>query len=112
MLTKLGSTKGWDLYPMNYPFANNPCSNMTLMKTNASGFTNDPKLNSLMSELQALPDTDKAKAFWNTTIEPYCEEAMFIINLGGYDFVYCGCDKVEGFKPFYGLDIWGTKVAQ
>lgn len=112
MLTKLGSTKGWDLYPMNYPFANNPCSNMTLMKTNASGFTNDPKLNSLMSELQALPDTDKAKAFWNTTIEPYCEEAMFIINLGGYDFVYGVSDKVEGFKPFYGLDIWGTKVAQ
>lgn len=112
MLTKLGSTKGWDLYPMNYPFANNPCSNMTLMKTNASGFTNDPKLNDLMAELQALPDFDSAKTFWNKTIEPYCEDAMFIINLGGYDFVYGVSNKVEGFKPFYGLDVWGIKVAQ
>jgi peptide/nickel transport system substrate-binding protein len=112
MLTRLGDTTTFDLYPMNYPFADNPASNMTLMKTNASGFTNDPKLNDLMLQMQALPSFDAAKKFWKETIEPYCSDEVFIINLGSYDYIYGVSGKVEGFKPYYGLALWGVKVAQ
>lgn len=112
MLTRLGQTDTFDLYPMNYPFADNPTSNMTLMKTNASGFTNDPHLNELMAELQALPSVEEAKAFWKDIIQPYCAEQVFIINLGSYDYIYGVSDKVEDFTPFYGLSLWGVKVTE
>lgn len=112
MLTKLGDTTTFDLYPMNYPFASNPASVMTLMKTNASGFTNDPKLNDLMIQMQALPAQDEAIAFWKDTIQPYCAEQVFIINLGSYDYVYGVSNKVTGFDPYYGLKLWGVQVAE
>lgn len=112
MLTRLGQTTTFDLYPMGYPFADNPASNMTLMKTNAAGFTNDPHLNDLMIQMQSLKSFDAAKEFWRTTIEPYCAEQVFIINLGSYDSVYGVSSKVTGFKPYFGMMLWGVKVTR
>jgi peptide/nickel transport system substrate-binding protein len=112
MLTRLGDTTTFDLYPMNYPFASNPASVMTLMKTDASGFTNDEKLNDYIIEMQAMPTFEEAIAFWKDTVQPYCAEEVFIINLGSYDFIYGVSDKVSGFDPYYGLKLWGVKVAE
>lgn len=112
MLTKIADTTAFDLYPMNYPASSNPASINYLMKTNASGFTNDPQLTEYVQELQASKTMDDAKDFWYGTVMPYCAEQVFILHLGTYDIITGVSDKVEGFENYYGMKLWGVKVAE
>ncbi len=112
MLTKLAQTDAYDLYPMNYPLDDNPASINYIRKANASGFTNDAQLDSYIKEMNAKATVEEAQSFWKDTIQPYCQEETFIINLGDYDYIYGASDKVTGFTPYYGLRLWGVKVAQ
>jgi peptide/nickel transport system substrate-binding protein len=112
MLTKISDTTAFDLYPMNYPASSNPASVNYITKTNASGFTNDPQLNEYIKQFQACKDTEAAIKFWNDTVMPYCAEQVFILHLGTYDLITGVSNKVEGFEPYYGLKLWGLKVAE
>lgn len=112
MLTKIADTTAFDLYPMNYPASSNPASINYLMKTNASGFTNDAQLTQYVQELQASSSMNDAKNFWYNTVMPYCAEQVFILHLGTYDIITGVSDKVEGFENYYGMMLWGVKVAE
>lgn len=113
MLTSLSQTDdSWDLYPMNYPLANSPATIAYLFKTNASGFTNDETLNNYLLEMQGMSSMDEVLDFWSNTVMPYCSESNFITHLGCYDYLYGVSEKVEGFDPYYGCQVWGVKVAE
>ena len=43
---------------------------------------------------------------------PYCAEQVFILHLGTYDELTGVSDKVEGFENYYGMKLWGTRVAK
>ncbi len=112
MLTKISDTTAFDLYPMNYPASSNPASINYLMKTNASGFTNDATLTSYIAQMQSCKTIDEAKSFWYDTVMPYCAEQVFILHLATYDILTGVSDKVEGFENYYGMKLWGVKVAE
>lgn len=112
MLTKISDTTAFDLYPMNYPASSNPVSVNYIMKTTASGFTNDPTLTSYVGQFQACPTKEEAIKFWNETIMPYCAEQVFILHLGTYDLLSGVSNKVEGYENYYGMKLWGLKVAE
>lgn len=113
MLTSLSQPDdSWDLYPMNYPLANSPATVAYLFKTNASGFTNDDTLNQYLLEMQSMSSMEEVLDFWKNTVMPYCSESNFITHLGCYDYLYGVSDKVEGFDPYYGCQVWGVKAAE
>lgn len=110
MLTKISDQTAFDLYPMNYPASSNPASINYLMKTDASGFTNDAQLTAYIEEMQACATLEDAKQFWYDTVMPYCAEQVFILHLGTYDLITGVSDRVEGFENYYGMKLWGTRV--
>lgn len=110
MLTKIGDTTAFDLYPMNYPASSAPVAINYLTKTNASGFTNDPTLNQYILDMNAFSTIDEARSFWYETVMPYCAESVFILHLGTYDILTGVSDKVEGFESYYGMRLWNVKV--
>lgn len=112
MLTKLADTTTFDLYPMNYPLSSNPASVLYLMKTNASGFTNDEQLNNYIIEMQSMKTYEEAIRFWKETVQPYCSEEVFTVHLGTYDYVYGVSDHVSGFDPYFGLKLWGVSKSK
>lgn len=112
MLTKISDTTAFDLYPMCYPASSNPASINYLMKTNASGFTNDAQLTEYVEQMQSLTSMDDVKDFWDTTVMPYCAENVFILHLGTYDTITGVSDKVTGFKDYYGMELWGLTVSE
>lgn len=111
MLTKISDTKAFDLYPMCYPASSNPASINYLMKTNASGFTNDAQLTAYVKEMQASKSLEEAKTFWDSKVMPYCAESVFILHLGTYDTITGVSDKVSGFNDYYGMELWGITVS-
>ena len=112
MLGHVTDPTSYDAYPMNYPFAVSPVSVLYLMSTKNSGFTDDAKLNELTTQLQAQPTLEDAEKFWKETVQPYCIEQTFTVKCGDYDYVYGVSDKVKGFKPYYGLALWGVSVEE
>ena len=112
MLTKISDTTAFDLYPMNYPASSAPVCINYLTKTNASGFTNDAQLNEYILQMNSKTSVDEAKQFWYDTVMPYCAEQVFILHLGTYDVINGVSDKVEGLDQYYGLMLWGARVAE
>lgn len=112
MLTKISDTTAFDLYPMNYPASSAPVCINYLTKTNASGFTNDATLNDYILQMNSCSTVDEAKNFWYETVMPYCAEQVFILHLGTYDIITGVSDQVEGFENYYGMKLWGVRVAE
>ncbi len=110
MLTKISDKTAFDLYPMHYPHDNNPSSTNYIRKSTASGFTNDAQLDAYIKEMNAQPTEEAAQSFFKKTVMPYCVESAQITHLGDMELIYGVSDKVDGFKPYYGLKIWGVKV--
>jgi peptide/nickel transport system substrate-binding protein len=111
VLSKLGDPSVYELFPTSYPFASSPVSIQYIMKTDSSGYTNDPRLDRYVAELQAKPSFEEAIVFWKTVVQPYCGEQMFALHLGGYDFIYGVSERVLDFDPHYGLRLWGVKIS-
>jgi peptide/nickel transport system substrate-binding protein len=111
VLSKLGDPSVYELFPTSYPFASSPVSIQYIMKTDSSGYTNDPQLDRYVAELQAKPSFEEAIAFWKAVVQPYCSEQMFTLHLGGYDVIYGVSEKVSGFDPHYGLRLWEVKIS-
>ena len=112
MLTKISDPTAFDLYPMTFPASSAPVCINYLTKPNASGFTNDAKLDEYILQMNSYSSVDEAKDFWYKTVMPYCAEQVFILHLGTYDELTGVSDKVEGFENYYGMKLWGTRVAK
>jgi peptide/nickel transport system substrate-binding protein len=110
VLARLGDPSVYDLFPTSYPYAASPVSVQYLMKTDSSGYTDDAKLNEYVAHMQAKPTLEAAAAFWRETVQPYCDEEIFTLHLGGYDYIYGVSQRVKGFEPYYGLKLWGVSA--
>lgn len=110
LLTKIADPTAFDLYPMSYPYDDNPASKNYIRKTNTSGYTNDATLDQYILNMNSLSSYSDAQEYWKTTIQPYCIETMQIIHIGDYKINVGLTKNVEDFRFYHNIQLGGVKV--
>ena len=110
LLTKIADPTAFDLYPMSYPYDDNPASKNYIRKTNTSGYTNDSVLDQYILNMNSLSSYDEAQKYWQDIIQPYCIETMQIIHMGDYMINVGLSNNVENFRFYNNIQLGGVKV--
>lgn len=110
LLTKISDPKSFDLYPMTYPYDDNPASKNYIRKTNASGYTNDAVLDEHILKMNSFKTVEEAQKYWKETIQPYCIETMQIIHMGEYGVNVGITDNIEDYDFYHLIQLRGIKV--
>ncbi|MDQ0340984.1 peptide/nickel transport system substrate-binding protein [Caldalkalibacillus uzonensis] len=96
---------GWDtsVIPHQYGFLDS--------KAEWPGWTNSPKIDGLLSDIESAESQEEAKALY-AQLQQELWEYLPIINVGTYSKINGISEKVKGFRDFIGPVVWNVSVEE
>src|SRR5690625_998672 len=103
--------ENWDMFFTSIAYNTTP-SQLSELNPDYAGWTDDPKIKELLSEIRTSESDEDMKENWDELQGFLWNEYVPSSLFGHHTLLFAASDKVEGIKPFRGAILWNTKVVE